>query len=164
MQKILIFGNSGSGKSTLAKQLKIEFNLAHLDLDTLAWQDRVPPQRKPLQQSAALIKQFADANPSWIIEGCYSDLLELVIHDTNEMVFLNPGTEICINNCKKRPWEPHKYASKKKQDKNLKMLINWIKDYSNRTDEFSLTAHQRLFDSFIGKKTEYNSRKKLKLI
>lgn len=38
MRRILIFGNSGSGKSTLAKKLCSSENLAHLDLDTLAWE------------------------------------------------------------------------------------------------------------------------------
>ena len=39
MRKILIFGNSGSGKSTLAGKLCAGNGLAHLDLDTLAWQN-----------------------------------------------------------------------------------------------------------------------------
>ncbi|WP_415071942.1 AAA family ATPase [Hyphomicrobium sp.] len=43
MQRLLIFGNSGSGKSTLARQLAQERGLAHLDLDTLAWQPGMPP-------------------------------------------------------------------------------------------------------------------------
>ena len=37
MAKILVFGNSGSGKTTFAKVLVISQQLAHLELDTLAW-------------------------------------------------------------------------------------------------------------------------------
>ena len=46
MDRIVIFGNSGSGKSTLAKDIAHNQNLAHLDLDTLAWLAEVPPRRR----------------------------------------------------------------------------------------------------------------------
>ena len=36
-RKLVIFGNSASGKSSLAKKLAEQAQLAHLDLDTLAW-------------------------------------------------------------------------------------------------------------------------------
>ncbi|MCJ8338002.1 MAG: hypothetical protein MJK10_05990 [Pseudomonadales bacterium] len=77
MPKILIFGNSGSGKSTLAKQLCTEYKLAHLDLDTLAWQDCTAPIRKPLTEPKALIDTLIRKNDVWMVEGCYADLLAL---------------------------------------------------------------------------------------
>jgi adenylate kinase family enzyme len=46
MRKLVIFGNSGAGKSTLALQLAHEEKLAHLDLDTLAWEPSSPPRRR----------------------------------------------------------------------------------------------------------------------
>lgn len=153
MKKIIIFGNSGAGKSTLAKKLKQEFNLAHLDLDTLAWSDTIPPQRKPLTESNKEIDTFLLSAPGWIIEGCYADLLSYVIENANEVIFLKPDIEVCIQRCRLRPWEPHKYKSIEEQDKNLPMLIDWVKQYESRSDEFSLRAHQVLFDSFTGKKT-----------
>lgn len=151
--KIVIFGNSGSGKSTLAKSLCAAQNLNHLDLDTLAWLPTTPPQRKPLDQSASDIRQFICSSKGWVIEGCYSDLLELVLPDASEIIYLNPPVEICIQNAKQRPWEPHKYPSKSDQDANLDMLIEWIKQYNARTDTFSRQAHQALFDHFAGRKT-----------
>ncbi len=156
MKKILIFGNSGSGKSTLAKNLKEQFSLAHLDLDSLAWMETMPPQRKPLAESSNQINIFTQQNNDWVIEGCYSDLLEIVKQDAEEIIFLNPGTETCIENCRSRPWEPHKYASKKEQDDNLEMLINWVTDYCQRKDEFSLASHKQFFEGFKGTKSEYN--------
>lgn len=154
MKKIIIIGNSGAGKSTLAKQLVDELSLAHLDLDTLAWQDSNPPKRQLIEDSNKEITEFLNNNPGWVIEGCYADLIELVLDQANEMIFLNPGTEQCIENCKNRPWEPLKYASKQQQDENLAMLIEWVKDYDARNDEFSLKSHRRLFDRFDGIKTE----------
>ncbi len=156
MRKVLIFGNSGSGKSTLAKSLCAEAGLAHLDLDVLAWEACEPPalpQRKPLEASKQAIQRFISENEGWVIEGCYADLLAMALPDASEMIFLNLTVEDCIANAKSRPWEPHKYPSKKAQDANLDMLIAWIADYAERNDVFSKSSHQKLFDSFNGKKT-----------
>lgn len=160
MKKLIIFGNSGSGKSTLAKQYADRFSLAHLDLDSMAWLNTEPPQRKTIGDSAKEINAFIKQNENWIIEGCYADLLLLVTKNANEMIFINSSVDICIKNSKARPWEPHKYSSKQAQDNNLKMLIEWIKQYPERTDEFSLKAHRELFDSFEGNKIEYNSNER----
>lgn len=58
LRKLLIFGNSGSGKSTLAKRFCDTDGLSHLDLDTLAWQPEVPPERQPLDESESGIVDF----------------------------------------------------------------------------------------------------------
>ncbi len=60
-------------------------------------------------------------NPAFVIEGCYSDLLELVLPECSELLFLNPGAEQSVRNCRARPWEPHEYASKAAQDANLEL-------------------------------------------
>ena len=154
MRRIVIFGNSGAGKSTLARKLSSEHGLAHLDLDTLAWEPTSPPRRRSLESSAGAVARFVEQKPSWVIEGCYADLLELVVPGCTEMIFLNPGVEACIENCRARPWEPHKYASKAAQDENLEMLIQWVREYETRDDELSLASHRRLFESFSGVKRE----------
>lgn len=153
MSKIIIFGNSGAGKSTLAKKLSDEQQLAHLDLDTLAWLPTTPPQRKPINESAVEIRQFIANNNSWVIEGCYADLLDIAATSATEIIFLNLPTETCIENANKRPWEPHKYPSKEVQNANLSMLIEWLAQYDVRTDTFSRQAHQVFYDGFSGKKT-----------
>ena len=157
MRRVVVFGNSGSGKSTLAKDYSDNFGLSHLDLDVLAWRDTQPPTRLPREESAAKVQHFLDNNEDWIIEGCYSDLLGLVLGEASEIIFLNPGEETCVRNCRLRPWEPHKYASPEEQSRNLNMLIDWVRQYSIRADEFSLATHQKLFNEFCGIKTEFNS-------
>jgi adenylate kinase family enzyme len=155
MQKIVIFGNSGSGKSTLAKRLSEELNLAHLDLDAIAW--KKTQVRKNITDSIREINQFITQQEKWVIEGCYTSLLKEITQHCNYLIFLNPGVATCINNCYSRPWEKHKYKTKQEQDQNLSMLINWIKEYEAREDEFSLTEHQDLFNSFTGQKIEIKS-------
>lgn len=157
MHRILIFGNSGAGKSTLAMEFAAKYSLPHLDLDTLAWEDSNPPIRKSLKDSALKIELFTNKNDNWIIEGCYADLLGLVIENATEVIFLNPGVETCIENCKSRPWEPHKYDSIATQNENLDMLLDWVREYPIRSDEFSLSSHLKLFNEYSGSKVEYKS-------
>ncbi len=153
MKKILIFGNSGSGKSTLAEKLSVSNDSAHLDLDTLAWLPTVPPIRESLAKSREKIETFTSRNHNWIIEGCYTDLLEVVSPEATEIIYLNLPVELCIENARRRPWEPHKYTSKEAQDENLNMLIEWITQYMKRDDEFSYKSHMKFYASFPGKKS-----------
>lgn len=158
MSRILIFGNSGSGKSTYARRVSADLGCAHLDLDTVAWDvDAEAVTRLPLYESGRQIGEFLEGNDRWVIEGAYADLIELVIADATEVVFLNPGSAVCIENARNRPWEPHKYASAEAQNANLEMLVGWIGEYDRRDDEYSLNAHRRLFDGFAGAKRELTS-------
>lgn len=152
MKRVLIFGNSGAGKSTLAGAIARQYELAHLDLDTLAWEAEMPPRRKDLKASAKLIEDFIQANECWVIEGCYADLLELVAEQAEEIIFMNLSVEQCQANARARPWEPHKYPSREAQDANLAMLLDWIAEYPERDDVFSLQAHQAFYDRFKGQK------------
>ena len=155
MKRTIIFGNSAAGKSTLAQEISLAESLPHFDLDLVAWQATTPPARKPLLESKQEINDFVSANEDWVIEGCYADLLEIVMPLASDLIFLNLHIETCINNAKNRQWEPHKYESKQAQDANLEMLLDWIAQYDQRKDTFSRSAHQTLFDRYDGEKTMY---------
>lgn len=150
--KVLIVGNSGSGKSTLARRFASQHELAHLDLDVLAWKPVSPPEREELTIAAAKIGEFTAQHSSWVIEGCYTDLLRLV-EGATQLIYLDLPTHTCIANAQSRPWEPHKYESKAAQDANLEMLLNWIQDYDLRTDTFSKRQHDEFFHCFAGEKS-----------
>lgn len=159
MRKVVILGNSGSGKTTLSKSIAGREGLAHLDLDTLAWLPTKPPQRSPLSRARETIEDFVEFNEGWVIEGCYTDLLEFIAPFANELIFLNLSVEQCIENAKNRPWEPHKYKTKEEQDNNLDMLIDWISQYTERDDVFSFSSHMMFYESFEGRKSIINTNK-----
>ena len=158
--KIIIIGNAGSGKSTLARSLHTQNKLALLDLDTLAWKKSKPPQREELSKSNIVIDSFIAKNEQWVIEGGYSDLLEYLLKEATKVIFLNPGVETCLDNCKQRPFEAHKYKSIEEQNSNLPMLLTWVQEYYKRDDSFSYKAHRDLFETFSGEKLEYSSNKR----
>ncbi len=150
--RILILGNSGSGKTTLARELAQQHQLPVLDLDALAWS--APGVRRPLAETAAEMDAFLTENPRWVAEGCYGDLLEMLAPYAREMIFLNPGVDVCVRNCRTRPWEPDKYPSREEQDRMLDYLISWVREYETRNDEFSLARHRAIFHSFAGQRRE----------
>jgi adenylate kinase family enzyme len=153
--RLLLFGNSAAGKTTLAQTLAGRYGLAHLDLDTIAWDNAATgPTRRALEACAAELDAFSRHNDHWVVEGCYADLLALLAGHATACVFLNPGIDACLAHARARPWEPHKYATAAEQDANLEMLCNWIRDYETRDDDFSAKAHRRLFEAFGGPRLE----------
>jgi len=110
--RIAILGNSGSGKSTLARWLGDRSGAALLDLDTVAWEPNKVAVATAEDASVSSVSAFCTSNTSWVLEGCYANLIRAALPFMPILVFLDPGEERCISNCRSRPWEPHKYASK----------------------------------------------------
>ena len=152
--RVAILGNSGSGKSALAAALGAVGRTPCLDLDTIAWE----PGQSAVPRNEAFARDdvlaFCGSNPNWVVEGCYTTLIEAALEFTPRLVFLNPGLEVCLANCRSRPWEPHKYGSKQEQDKSLQFLLSWVADYYNRAGPLSLQAHRNCFDAYAGPKCE----------
>ena len=153
--RVLVFGNSGSGKSTYARALAARDGIPHLDLDSIVWEPNqiaVPRSPEAVRQS---LEQFLTRNETWVIEGCYGELVEAAASACTQLVFLNPGLAACLANNERRPWEPHKYASMEQQNAMLANLRQWVTGYYQRTDQWSYEAHRRIFDGHAGAKIEY---------
>ena len=52
-------------------------NATHPCLRQLPWLPTAPPERRPLAESGQVVREFIAAHENWVIEGCYTDLLEL---------------------------------------------------------------------------------------
>ena len=148
-------GNAGAGKSTMARRIIGGRDVPTLSLDEIAWNPGV--QRRPLQESLRLLNEFVKANRDWVIEGCYGDLIEAALPHCTELRFLNSGIEACVAHCQSRPWEPEKFVSVAAQNAMLKQLVEWVKEYGNRDDEYGLKRHRKIFDEFTGVKREFPS-------
>jgi adenylate kinase family enzyme len=152
--KILLFGNSGSGKSTYAKQIAADAALTHLDLDSIVWEPNQIAVPRSTSEVHAALDAFIASQSSWVIEGCYGELVQRATSACTKLVFLNPGKSVCLDNNQRRPWEPHKYQSPEQQDTMLANLQTWVIGYYERDDEWSYAAHRRIFDAFAGSKVE----------
>ena len=152
--KIIIIGNSGSGKSTLARRLGEKERVQCLSLDDIAFSDGA--QRKRLNESIEQAVSFIHTHKHWIIEGCYADIIKPLLIHADTLIFLNPGIDACIRHCQNRPWEPGKFVSKEAQDAHLQGLLDWVRDYTTREDEYGLKQHRSLFEGFTKEKVEWH--------
>jgi hypothetical protein len=89
-----------------------------------------------------------------VVEGCYTRLTKIVLDYRPLLLFINPGQAQCIDNCRSRPWEPYKYASKQEQDERLEPLLTRVADYYTRSGDLSLGERRACFDSYSGPKQE----------
>lgn len=151
--RIVLLGNAGAGKSTMARRIIGDKDIPRLSLDEIAWNQGA--ERKPLNQSLRELRRFIENNDRWVIEGCYSDLVEAALPHCTELRFLNPGVDVCVEHCRQRPWEPAKFTSPDEQAAMLEPLIQWVRQYETRDDEYGLRRHRRIFDRFNGAKREY---------
>jgi adenylate kinase family enzyme len=152
--RLAILGNSGSGKSTLARWASEHMRTPSLDLDTVAWVPGHIAVPRPAEVARADVVAFCGAHDNWIVEGCYASLIAATLPFGARLVFLNPGREQCLANCRARPWEPYKYASPEAQQEKLAFLLDWVGEYYTRDGELSLRAHRALFDAYSGTKVE----------
>ena len=111
--KLILLGNAGAGKTTMARRIIGDEPIPRLSLDEIAWDDG--PNRKPLEVSLRMLHAFIQSNEQWIVEGCYSDLIQAALPYCTELRFLNPGIEVCVAHCHRRPWEPEKFSSPEDQ-------------------------------------------------
>jgi adenylate kinase family enzyme len=150
--RVAVLGNSGSGKSTLAGWLARRTGASLLDLDTIAWQPDESGVLRPPDLASAEARGFCSAHPSWIVEGCYANLVRAVLPHRPVLVLLDPGEDQCIANCRARPWEPHKYESGTAQDERLAFLLSWVREYYTRDGDMSHAGHVATYDAYDGPK------------
>ena len=148
-----ILGNAGSGKTTLAKKIQSQTQAPILDLDNVTWQRGQIQKRREISESLEEVAAFiTSSSQAWIVEGCYGELIESTLRHEPLLIFLDPGEAICLDHCRNRPWESHKYSSKTEQDKLLQFLLSWVSEYYRRDGPMSHQYHQHLFDSYPGPK------------
>ena len=98
-QKIIVLGCSGSGKSTFSEKLCDVTGLPLFHLDAIWWNpDRSHISREEFDQKLDAILQ----TDKWIIDGDYSRTYEIRFHSCDTVIFLDYGTEECMNGIKER--------------------------------------------------------------
>lgn len=155
--RVAVIGNSGSGKSSLARAIASATGCRVLDLDTIAWEPQSSAVLRPVEQAQTAVRAFCLEEGAWIVEGCYANLVAAALELKPKLLFLNPGLQACLDHCRARPWEPHKFASAQEQEANLEPLLSWVAEYYTREGDLSLTAHKACFAGYTGPKLELNT-------
>lgn len=149
-QNTFVIGNSGSGKSTFARKLSQQKSCAHIDLDLFAWKPELGVRRELSDSVTSVARQLESQNA--VIEGCYADIIDELATVADHLVFLDVPIEQCVEHCRSRPFEPHKWPSREEQDNFLPKLIEHVRGYRERTGALGREAHLQLFQKFKGSK------------
>lgn len=86
LQRIVVVGTSCSGKTTFARKLAHVLGLTHIELDAIHWQPNWCP--RPLEEFRALV-ETAIAGESWVVDGNYSKVRNLVWKRATHIIWLN---------------------------------------------------------------------------
>lgn len=86
--RISIIGCSGSGKTTLAHEVESRLGLPRLELDGVFHQ----ADWQPLDEDAFRLRvsEFMDAHESWVIDGNYKVVADLIRERATILVWLHP--------------------------------------------------------------------------
>jgi adenylate kinase family enzyme len=109
-KRIIIVGNSGSGKSTISRQLGELLKLPVVHLDKEYWQKGWV--RPPQEEWNEKIKTLVSA-PEWIMDGIFSDSLEIRLIRADTVIFLDYNRFVCLYGALKR-WRT--YLGKSRPD------------------------------------------------
>jgi adenylate kinase family enzyme len=133
MKRIAIIGCSGSGKSTLARQIGAILDIPVIHLDAIFWQpDWVQTPRDEWRH----IQEELIKPESWIIDGNYTNTLDIRMAAADTIIFLDYPRGHCLYRVLKRRVQ---YAGKTRPDlasgcseKIDWQHIQWIWSYPNR--------------------------------
>lgn len=71
-KRIVVIGSSCSGKTSLGKQLHVDMQIPHLDLDEIVW---LPNWlKRPNEEAEQLLADFVNMHDSWVITGNYTGM------------------------------------------------------------------------------------------
>ena len=123
----------------------------------MAWESGKIAVQRPEDLARHDVREFCATNSSWVVEGCYGNLVSTALEFEPWLLFLNPGEEQCLANCRGRPWESHKYSSMAEQNQRLPFLLSWVGQYYTRDGDMSLRSHVALFSAYRGRRSELKS-------
>ena len=93
MQRIAIIGSCGAGKSTLTRTLGKQLNLPVIHLDAYYWQ---PGWQESSCDRWLQIQQDLIKGDRWIIDGNYSNTINLRLSAADTVIWLNFNRYLCL--------------------------------------------------------------------
>ncbi|MBC8385025.1 MAG: adenylate kinase [Candidatus Cloacimonetes bacterium] len=98
-KKIVIVGSTCSGKTTLAKHLSRILKIPHIELDAIYWGPNWTA--KPFPEFRKIVEKISTEN-SWIIEGNYMSVQNIVFSEAELVIWLNYSFPVVMHRALKR--------------------------------------------------------------
>lgn len=162
MNKILIMGNSGSGKSWLSSHIARIMGIREVNLDALVWEPGGFNSRRPQAIINAEIQALAKAS-SWVVEGVFGRLLEMLIPTADTLLFLDLDGSVCRDSLLSRGSQSAKQHDPEAAEENFQKLLLWAGEYHLRTGQSSRLFHNKLFEGFCGNRVRFVTRAQVNL-
>ena len=91
--RVVVIGTSGSGKTTFAERLAAELGHEHIELDAIHW---LPDwEMRPLEEFREKVTE-AIAGETWVIDGNYSKVRDIVWGRATTVVWLNYSRAVVL--------------------------------------------------------------------
>lgn len=155
--RVVIVGNAGAGKTWLGRRLAERFGAPLVHLDDLFWMiggSRSAPTEEQKAELGRMVRETKSA-PSWIVEGAMTNLARLFLDRTDLLVWLDFDWETCRQRILERR------AELERLNQPILGSTDWViqfaKEYYERTTPLSFSGHLELFETFQGKKRRLRS-------
>ena len=93
MKRILVIGSGGAGKSTFARRVGERLGLKVLHLDAFYW--RPGWVETPKDEWRLKVEEMC-AGESWVMDGNYSDTLDVRLAACDAVIFLDLPRTLCL--------------------------------------------------------------------
>jgi adenylate kinase family enzyme len=134
MKKILVIGSSGAGKSTFSRRLGEKTGLKVIHLDVLHWK---PNWTEPPKDEWKKTVENALKGDAWIIDGNYSNTMEMRLKSCDTVIFLDFPRVLCVYRILKRVALYHKYTrpdvAEGCDEKFDWTFVKWVWNYPTRS-------------------------------
>ncbi|ARS67118.1 AAA family ATPase [Sinorhizobium meliloti] len=124
---------------------------APIHLDDLRWE---PGNYGIARNNQLVANEVAEAGKadSWLMEGVYGWLANVVLHQATTLIWIDLPEEECIANVKERGIQGGGSVEE------FQELLKWIAEYRLRNNSSCFLAHSQLFEAFAGSKFLLKSR------
>ncbi len=150
MKKVLVIGSSGAGKSTFSRRLSDLTGIEIIHLDKLHWK---PNWTEPSKEEWKATLEKAMRGEAWIMDGNYSNTLDIRIPVCDTVIFLEMLPAVCVYRVLKRVARSYGKTRPDMADNCVEQFdwefIKWIWNFENR----SKPKMEKLLEQFKNEKT-----------
>ncbi len=150
MKKVLVIGSSGAGKSTFSRRLSDLTGIEIIHLDKLHWK---PNWTEPSKEEWKATLEKAMRGEAWIMDGNYSNTLDIRIPVCDTVIFLETPPAVCVYRVLKRVTTSYGKTRPDMADDCVERFdwefIKWIWNFENR----SKPKMEKLLELFKNEKT-----------